>query len=334
MARVGADEGQRMTVIDLDEAHTDPTPDGSTVEAITRPSPARSSTGWKRTVGQALTVFTALVALLSLFLFGGTALVHNREQTALFKEFRSRAASIALAPHYATNEAGQITGVVPTPTGEPVARIRIPSIGLDEVAVEGSRSSETLRGPGHVRATPLPGQFGNSVFVCRRSAGGAPCSDLDELRSGALIEVTTGRGSIRYAVTAVGRTKAADGTIFNTLSSSDGKRRLNSLTLVTAAPALVASERLVVQAELQDQPQGFTPGRIAVRNDELGLAGDDSAWLGVFLWLELLLVASVATVWMFKRWDRRAAWIVSVPVLVCSMWIVFEQFIRLLPAAL
>lgn len=321
-----------MTVMDLDDPHgPDPQVESSGPARSTAVAPGHP---WRRAFGQALTIFTALVVLLAVFLFGGTALVHNRAQSSLAKEFRSRAASLGLAPHYATNEAGQVTGVLATKPGEPVARIVIPSIGLDEIAVEGSTSTRTMSGPGHVRATPLPGQFGNSVFVCRRSAGGAPCADLDELRSGALVSVTTGRGTIRYAVTAVGRTKADDGTVFNTLSSSDGKRRLNSLTLVTAAPALVASERLVVQAELQDQPQGFTPGRIAVRNDELGLAGDDSAWLGVFLWLELLLVASVATVWMFKRWDRRAAWIVSVPLLVCSMWIVFEQFVRLLPAAL
>jgi sortase A len=319
-----------MTTIVLDDTDT-PEP----AEPTTRPkSDATPARPWRRALGQALTIFTVLVVLLAVFLFGGTALVHNREQSSLAKDFRAKAAGMALAPHYVTNANGQITGVAPTKTGEPVARIQIPSIGLDEIAVEGSTSSQTMRGPGHVRATPLPGQFGNSVFVCRRSAGGAPCADLDELRSGALIAVTTGRGIVRYAVTAVGRTTSGDGTVFNTLQSSDGKRRLNTLTLVTAAPAVVASDRLVVQAELQDQPQGFTPGRIAVRNDELGLAGDDRAWLGVFLWLELLLVAAVATVWMFKRWDRQAAWIVSVPLLLCSMWIVFEQFVRLLPAAL
>ncbi len=298
----------------------------------TAPHPSGASDR-RRFVGQSLALFVGLVTSLAVFLFVGTAFIHNRAQADLAQRFRSMAANLQLPPLYTTDSNGRVTGVAPTPVGMPVAKIHIASIGFDEIALEGSSSTQTLSGPGHVRATPLPGQFGNAVFVCRRTTGGSPCGDLDSLRTGADIAVTTGRGVVHYAVTAVGRTAASDGTVFSTLRSPTGKR-LNTLSLVTSDPAITASRRLVVQAELQTEAQGFTPGRVAVPNSDLGLAGDHNAWLPLLLWLEVLLGVSVATVWLFKRWNRGAAWIVSVPVVLCVLWLVFEQFARVLPAAL
>ena len=43
------------------------------------------------------------------------------------------------------------------PVGDPVALLTIPSIGLEQVVVEGTASGDTLVGPGHRRDTPLPG---------------------------------------------------------------------------------------------------------------------------------------------------------------------------------
>ena len=64
---------------------------------------------------------------------------------------------------------------------------------------------------------------------------------------------------------------------------------------------------------------------------ELPMAGTSSAWLGLLLWGELLLVAAVASVWLTVRWGRWQAWVVVVPVLLALGLAVTMQAIALLP---
>lgn len=52
--------------------------------------------------------------------------------------------------------------------GSPVARLRIPKIGLDEIIVAGVGNAQLNAGPGHLPGTPLPGSAGNSVISAHR----------------------------------------------------------------------------------------------------------------------------------------------------------------------
>jgi sortase A len=52
--------------------------------------------------------------------------------------------------------------------GDPVGRIMIPAVGLDEIVVEGVGERELEAGPGHVPETVLPGEAGNSVISAHR----------------------------------------------------------------------------------------------------------------------------------------------------------------------
>jgi sortase A len=54
------------------------------------------------------------------------------------------------------------------PRGAPVARLRIASIGLDEVVVEGVDVRSLNAGPGHLPGSVLPGAVGNSVLSAHR----------------------------------------------------------------------------------------------------------------------------------------------------------------------
>jgi hypothetical protein len=49
------------------------------------------------------------------------------------------------------------------------------------------------------------------------------------------------------------------------------------------------------------------------------------------LWLQLLLVSSLALVWAATRWGSRQAWTVGVPVIAGVLWGASLEFTRLLP---
>ena len=52
--------------------------------------------------------------------------------------------------------------------GAPVARLKIPSIALDEVVVEGVGPLELNAGPGHYPGSVLPGALGNAIISAHR----------------------------------------------------------------------------------------------------------------------------------------------------------------------
>ncbi len=277
-----------------------------------------------------LTLFAGLCAALALFLFVGTGFVHSRDQISLHRQFRSMAQNGLLPP--LTDQQGR---ALPIAIGSPVALLEIPRLSLSQVVVEGSNGSRTESGPGHLPVTPLPGQFGNSVIVARRMTYGGPFRHLDRLRAGDEIRAVTGRGTVTYRVFAAGSVPSAQRAPFGTLDDgAPAHNTINSLTLVTSDPPLVSDARFVVQAQLVGPAYGFTPAPYQAHAEDLGLAGERGAWLPLIGVLELLLIACVGAVWLFRRWNRSCAWIVAVPTVAAAMWMVFEQFVRVLPGAL
>jgi sortase A len=144
----------------------------------------------------------------------------------------------------------QIPGIIreyPPATGEVLGRIRIPSIGVDWMVVEGVSLAELRKGPGHMSYTVIPGQPGNSVISGHRTTNGAPFFDLDLLEPGDLIHVETLTGIHTYAV------------VDSTTVTPDGvwvteQRNGAWLTLTTCNPKYSARERLIVFAQLIDGP--------------------------------------------------------------------------------
>lgn len=87
--------------------------------------------------------------------------------------------------------------------GVPVAIVRIPELGVDQVVVEGTDGSSLKAGPGHRRDTVLPGQAGTSVIMARAWAYGGPFQNIQSLAPGSIIHVITGQGFHTFEVIGV-----------------------------------------------------------------------------------------------------------------------------------
>ncbi len=262
-----------------------------------------------------LRVFAAAVVAFVVFALWLSGLAQARSQVGLQRRFRAELAS-AQAP---------VGGAIPA--GAPVAIVEIPRLHLHEAVVEGARSGQLREGPGHVVGTPLPGQPGNAVLAGRRTIYGAPFRHLSALRRGDSITVTTGQGRAKYRVVGVVELASSDGSFVQDHAD-------NRLTLFTSASRWTASSRLVVSATLVGDPFPATALRRALDPDGLGLTGERSAVPYALVWLELLAVAALMTVFAASRWSKMTTWVVFTPVLAAALWLFFENAARLLPATL
>jgi sortase A len=288
----------------------------SVVVVEVRDEAQRSARSDLRTVLRwGVVAFVGVVAAYAVFLVSLSGFQHDRAQSSLERHFRTDLAA-GLAP---------VGGAIPE--GTAVALVQAPRIGLREVVVEGTTSGQLERGPGHVRATPLPGQKGNAAIVGRRLAYGAPFADIGSLRPGDLIRVTTGQGHSAYRVTSVGRAAGDARRVYQS-------RGTGELTLLTSDPALVADRWLVAHARLTTKPKQSTAHLGTVTREELGLTGESGTLPMLVLALQLVLVAAIGSVWLFRRWGRWPAYVVAAPVGVAALWLLFEQLTRVLPAAL
>jgi len=212
--------------------------------------------------------------------------------------------------------------------GSPVALMRLPGSTAGAVVVEGSSPSELKMGPAHLSASPLPGEYGNSVIAGRRTTYGSPFGRLDRLRKGDVITVATGQGVFRYKVTKLTHVDAGQPDVV-------AGSRSSQLTLVTSDPAFVATGRLAVIATLQGKPIAV-PTRPAVLLDpaQLGLTGDPLGLALGVLWLNLLVVAAFLTWRWRRRVPRSVLYLFAAPVLAALALLTFANLDSLLPGTM
>jgi sortase A len=199
-------------------------------------------------------------------------------------------------------------------TGAAVLILQIPKIGLNEVAVEGSGTSQLRGGPGHVVGTPVPGENGNSVIVARRTSDTGPFSRLHELHKGDRIVVQTRRTTVvAYAVDSI-REVPVDS------AAPMRQTKAERLTLVTAGNGLFPDRYVVVTASPvpgQAPPvrsTGLVAGRrtLTAKSLDVRPAGP---WLGAFAALGLLAVAALAIFVTGRDLRRRYSPLVAAAVL-------------------
>lgn len=235
-----------------------------------------------------------------------------------------------------------------TPTGEAVAIIRIPKIGIEKFVVEGVSVGALKKAPGHYPSTPLPGQPGNAAIAGHRTTYGAPFYRLDELSPGDRIEVTTKQGEFVYRVTG---TKIVRPSQNEVLAPTDDNR----LTLTTCHPRFSAAQRMIVTASLTDEPVEAPPPPVTVPEappeeipgdepvedppvedvptlDEASVSGESVSKWPALGWGALAAVIWLVTWLLSKRWGRLPAYAMGVPVFLVVLFVFFENFARLLPA--
>jgi sortase A len=115
--------------------------------------------------------------------------------TALLAALLAGVASVTGTPgrHIETMSAGLRLGA-------PVASLSIPRLHLDETARQGVAASVLALGPGHYPSTSLPGQAGTTAFAGHRVTHTHPFLNINLLRRGDVITVTTRWGRFRYVV--------------------------------------------------------------------------------------------------------------------------------------
>ncbi len=142
--------------------------------------------------------------------------------------------------------------------GEPVFRLKIPTIDVSEVVVEGVGVEELKKGPGHYPSCrdgferPLcstfdevfPGERGRVVVSGHRTTYGAPFFDLDKLKKGDRIFTETKWGEFVYRVRGIELVDPGSRRIVR-------KSKRPELVLTTCHPKYSAAQRLIVFADLE-----------------------------------------------------------------------------------
>jgi sortase A len=272
-------------------------------------------------VRAATVVVLVLMAGLVMQLAVVSDLQHRASQERAFAEFRTQLAE-GTAPTGPVDFENHVV-----PNGEPIALLEIPTIGLEDVVVQGTSPSDLFIGPGHRRDTPLPGQFGTSILMGRRAAYGSPFGSIGDLVEGDLIIVTTGQGAFEYRVIGVRK----EGDPVPPPAAADSAR----LVLATAdGRAFLPSGVLRVDAKIDTPPVGGQPRLVTddtLPGAERFMGTDDRTLWVLVLWLQGLLGLALAVVWAWHRWGRPQTWIALAPPLAVVGLGAAGEVARLLP---
>ena len=127
--------------------------------------------------------------------------------------------------------------------GDSLTRIQIPKLNVDTIVVEGTTASALRAGAGHYPTTPLPCENGNVGIAGHRTTYGKPFANLDQLKVGDTIILTTPVGTCTYQVSKQPFIIAP--TNLDVISDTPTTREL---TLTTCHPKHSARQRLVIKA--------------------------------------------------------------------------------------
>lgn len=229
--------------------------------------------------------------------------------------------------------------------GDVVARLEIPSIGVDYFVLQGVDLQTLQSGPGHFPETPLPGQPGNSALAGHRSTYDAPFNLLNELKPGDEVVVTTLQGRFVYEVLPQ---FAEDGNTYGHRIVAPTAWEIledkgdNRITLMGCHPRYGSSSRIVVEARLISEPAGLTSTSstsvVAYGSDAL-LQGSGGSVFDAVVWFGLALLCFVAMFVLVERFAktkrlRFAIYVGCLIVLCVILFRFFEHVVALYPVPL
>ncbi|WCO66500.1 class E sortase [Iamia majanohamensis] len=203
---------------------------------------------WSARLGRSRAVRRSLGLLAVLLVVGAgisaswpfrTDQYQSRLQVRLDRQLEEQVASPEAQEAFAAGEVA---------SGESLTRLRIPSLDVDVVVVEGTTQDALRAGAGHYPETALPCGAGNVAIAGHRTTFGKPFSRLDELAPGAEVSLETPVGTCTYRAEAPAEVVAPEDT--HLVAPTDDAR----LTLTTCHPRGSARQRLVLSATLDGEP--------------------------------------------------------------------------------
>ena len=295
--------------------------------------------------GRILVGLGVLVLLFTAYQVWGTSIQEAHTQSQLRssligqtneQEVRHALAEAAALDKLPTGAPVTAATTAAPPEGEPVGQITIPVIGVNQILVEGTNTPDLRKGPGHYTGTPLPGQAGNVGIAGHRTTYGHPFYNLDSVKPGDPIVLTTLQGIFVYDAFRSFVISPNDSQVIDNVSA-------NWLTLTTCNPRFSASTRLVVQAKLTHSQLFPNSGLPAVRtatrhaapkSEQLG--GNNSVDLTEALVWGIVALALGALTLLAGRHFRRQrwlAWVVGTGGILVLLYLFFGAVSPLLPAS-
>jgi sortase A len=131
---------------------------------------------------------------------------------------------------------------------EPIARLQIPSVGINTLVLEGDDDHALRLGAGHIPGTALPGEEGNVGIAGHRDTFFRPLRKIERNDS---ITLETPDAVYTYRVDAI---EVVDPSLVALLQPTPD----NTLTLVTCYPFYfvgAAPERFIVRAHRLSSPK-------------------------------------------------------------------------------
>jgi sortase A len=290
------------------------------LRAPARPRPPRTPLPTLGLV--AVWAFASLSALSLWFLlyaFTLSGLQEASSQHSLYAALRSELAQ-GIAP---------LGGSVPL--GKPVALLRVPQAGINDVVVEGTTSALLEQGPGLLAGTPLPGQPGVSVIFGRQAMFGGPFRHLAGLRQGDVFQVITGQGTFTYRVDDL---RYPGDPLPSPLPA--GQSRMIMVTIAGSSwlGGRTPERLLYVDTSLVGKvvaaPSG-PPVLVSASQLPMHVDADSDVLIQLVLRLQLLLLAGLGVAWAGSRWSTWQTWLVGAPAILAATWGVSQVAVALLP---
>jgi sortase A len=270
-------------------------------------------------VGRALITVGVLILLFVAYQLWGTGISEARDQHRLKNQFKT----LQQAP---PPPATPGVALPPTPEGDAVAIIEIPKINVSKAVVQGVGVEDLKKGPGHYPQTPMPGQRGNAAIAGHRTTYGHPFYDVDALKPGDDIFISTREGKFQYKVDHSMNVDPHDVAVLDATPD-------NLLTLTTCTPRFSAAQRLIVVSRLIGTAKEAPPPPPAapiVR--KAGLSGNQVAKGPAVQWGVMAALVFFGTWYIARRWRRWPAYLIGTPVFLFVLFFFYENVARLLPA--
>jgi sortase A len=209
-----------------------------------------------RTFGKLLISVGCGVLLFVAWTLWGTGLYTAREQDRLSSAFDGAPVVRAVRANGDDGHFGPPASYRPEP-GDPVFKLRIPRIDVEQIVVEGVDTKQLRLGPGHYPTcrrgfelclegsedAPWPGEKVRVVISGHRTTYGAPFWDLDKLRPGDDVNVDAKWGRFEYEVSETDIVDDTDLTVVSPVPQAE-------IVLTTCNPKFSAAQRLIVYARL------------------------------------------------------------------------------------